>query len=227
MSSRVVTIILYLVLIILLINVYNIIENKAVFSLLIVGIVGINVYTLLKFKSMGVATTFKELKIEFMLYGFLAVIVVFLHFATENKIDTIEIAQGETEIIKDTIEEIETEERKNAILKIENIVINCYPFDTTTLTQNQKSKLDTIADILIHYPDIKVLIIGHTCEVGTENINLKKGLKRAEAGKEYLMEKGIASERILVETKGEKQPLVPDISCENRKQNRRITFVIE
>jgi len=105
MNSRIVTIILYLLLVILLINVYNTIENKVVFFLLTVGIVGINVYAFLKFKKKGTPTTFREVKVEFMLYAFLVAIVVFLHFATENKTDTIEIAQGETEIIKDTLEE--------------------------------------------------------------------------------------------------------------------------
>jgi len=196
--------------------------------LLIVGIVGINIYSLLKFKRKGVPTHYKELKTEFMLYGFLAIIVVFLHFATENKTDTIEIEQRENEMIYNTeVENSEAEERKNAILKIETTIINNYPFDVTALSESQKIGLDTIADILNLYSDIKVIIVGHTCGKGSESINLRKGIERAETGKEYLIKKGVVSERVSVESKGESQPLVPNVSRENRKQNRRIEFVIE
>ena len=119
------------------------------------------------------------------------------------------------------------EERKNAIQKIKTAKIDDYAFDETALSQSQKSALDAIADVLNQYSDIKVLIIGHTCEIGYKNINQKKGLKRAEAGKDYLTEKGIASHRISVDSKGEEQPLVPNTSSENRRQNRRIEFAIE
>jgi len=119
------------------------------------------------------------------------------------------------------------EERKSAILKVETTKIDGYAFDETALSQSQKSELNAIADILNKYSDLKVLITGHTCEIGYKSINLRKGLKRAEAGKEYLIEKGVAIERISVDSRGKTQPLVPNITSENRKQNRRIEFVIE
>ncbi|MDR2065099.1 MAG: OmpA family protein [Prevotellaceae bacterium] len=119
------------------------------------------------------------------------------------------------------------EERKNAIQKIKTAKIDGYPFDETSLSQNQKSALDEIADILNRYSDVKVVITGHSCNVGYKNINQKKGLKRAEAGKEYLIEKGISKERISVGSKGETHPIIQNISEENRKQNRRIEFVVE
>jgi outer membrane protein OmpA-like peptidoglycan-associated protein len=119
------------------------------------------------------------------------------------------------------------EERKNAIEKITAAKIDGYDFDETALSQDRKSTLDGIAVILHKYPDVKALIVGHTCEIGYKNINLKKGLKRAEAGKAYLVEKGISADRISVDSKGETQPFVPNISVENRKQNRRIEFVIQ
>ncbi|MDR1181091.1 MAG: OmpA family protein [Bacteroidales bacterium] len=119
------------------------------------------------------------------------------------------------------------EERKKAIQRIETAKINNYAFDETTLSDNQKSILDDVVLILNKYSDVIVLIIGHTCEIGGENINFKKGLKRAEIGKEYLVRKGISADRISVDSKGETQPLVTNTSSDNRKQNRRIEFVIE
>jgi outer membrane protein OmpA-like peptidoglycan-associated protein len=136
-------------------------------------------------------------------------------------------AQRQAEIQRQQAEQKAAEERKNAIQKIKTAKIDGYSFDETALSQSQKSELDVIADILKQYSDIKVFIVGHTCNIGYKNINLKKGLKRAKAGKEYLNEKGISQERISVDTKGETQPFVQNISDENRKQNRRIEFIIE
>ena len=138
-----------------------------------------------------------------------------------------EEARRQAEIQRQEAERKIAEERKNAIQKIETAKISGYHFDETALSQNQKSELDVIADVLSRYSDIRVLIIGHTCEIGYKNINQKIGLKRAEAGKEYLIGKGIAAERISVDSKGATQPLVQNTSNENRKQNRRIEFVIE
>ena len=74
---------------------------------------------------------------------------------------------------------------------------------------------------------MKIRIIGHTCEIGYNNVNQKKGLKRAEEGKKYLIDKGVASERIFIESKGKTDPIAPNTSSENRKKNRRIEFVVE
>jgi outer membrane protein OmpA-like peptidoglycan-associated protein len=123
-------------------------------------------------------------------------------------------------------EEKAVEERRNALEKVATAKINGYTFDKTALSDKQKSELDVVVGILNKYSDAKVLIVGHTCEIGYKNINLKKGLKRAEAGSEYLIERGISVERISVESKGEAEPLVQNLSEENRKQNRRIEFIV-
>ena len=138
-----------------------------------------------------------------------------------------EATKRQAELQRQQAEQKAAEERKDAIQKIEVTKIDGYLFDMTALSQSQKSSLDPIADVLNKYSDIKVLITGYTCNIGYKSINQKKGLKRAEAGKEYLIEKGIDSGRISTDSKGKTQPLVPNTSSENRKKNRRIEFVVE
>jgi outer membrane protein OmpA-like peptidoglycan-associated protein len=147
--------------------------------------------------------------------------------AEATKIKAEEEAKRQAELQQQEAERKAVEERKKALQTLEMAKINGYAFDETVLSAEQKSTLDGIAETLNKYPDVKVFITGYTCEIGYKNINLKKGLKRAEAGKEYLIEKGIATERISVDSKGETQPLVPNVSSDNRKQNRRIEFVIK
>jgi outer membrane protein OmpA-like peptidoglycan-associated protein len=138
-----------------------------------------------------------------------------------------EEAKRQVELERQQAEQKAAEERRNAIQKIETAKIDGYSFDETALSQSQKSELDAVADALNRYSDIKVFIVGHTCEIGYKSINLKKGLKRAEAGKEYLIEKGISPERISVDSSGETQPFVQNLSEENRRKNRRIEFGTE
>lgn len=118
------------------------------------------------------------------------------------------------------------EVRKEAIKSIQETIVSEYAFDTTELSQTQLNDLDSVASILNKYAELKLKIVGHTCKIGYKNINLSKGLRRAESAKAYLVEKGIAEERILCESKGELEPIVKNNSKENMAKNRRLEFVI-
>ena len=118
------------------------------------------------------------------------------------------------------------EERKNALQTLNAIKIDGFAFDVTDLSDEQKSEIDEVVNILNKYSDVNVLLTGHTCKIGYKNINQRKGMKRAEAVKEYLISKGIAGNRITIDSKGETEPLVPNTSRENLKQNRRVEFQI-
>ena len=87
-------------------------------------------------------------------------------------------------------------------------------------------QLDTIAEIMNKYDDIKLSIVGHTCKIGYKSINLKKGLKRAEQCKMYLVGKGIAENRIITDSKGELAPKYDNKTFMGRAQNRRVEISI-
>ncbi len=108
------------------------------------------------------------------------------------------------------------EERKRAIQNISNSEIPVFAFDDTDITEPQKAALNEIAIVMDKYPDLTISIVGHTCKIGYKNINLKKGLKRAENAKAYLIEQGISENRISVDSKGETEPR-SDINSENRR----------
>lgn len=119
----------------------------------------------------------------------------------------------------------ETKARKTAEVKIEMKVLG-YKKGQTTLTEIHKKQLDEKVLELNKYPDIKILCTGHTCDIGTDEVNRRVGLGRAEAAKQYLISKGIDSSRIQVETKGKNEALLPNTDEENRLRNRRIEFRI-
>ncbi|HEV2478121.1 MAG TPA: OmpA family protein [Puia sp.] len=89
--------------------------------------------------------------------------------------------------------------------------------------ESLKSHLDTVADILNRYPDIRIAITGHTCSIGTERENIKIGEARALAVAAYLQRKGVDPGRMDVHSAGESDPLVPNNSPAHRSRNRRVT----
>lgn len=120
----------------------------------------------------------------------------------------------------------EAEERRVALETLSTTPIPTYPFDNVDLTKEQMDQLDTIAEILNKYNDIQVSIVGHTCKIGYKSINLKKGLKRAEQCKMYLIEKGVGENRITTDSKGELSPKYNNNTFMGRTQNRRVEISI-
>lgn len=94
--------------------------------------------------------------------------------------------------------------------------------DNTHLTE-----LELLAESLKANSDLNLRIIGHTCDIGTREVNMRVGLKRANVVKEQLMELGVNASQIVTETKAFDEPLVPNTSEENRAKNRRVEFILE
>jgi outer membrane protein OmpA-like peptidoglycan-associated protein len=97
-----------------------------------------------------------------------------------------------------------------------------YSNSVSTLTAAQKQELDEIISEMQQLPpDTKFYIYGHTCDLGGEQVNERLGLRRAEKVKAYLLLQGVSEECILeIASKGTSEPLVPNTSEANRKQNR-------
>lgn len=102
-------------------------------------------------------------------------------------------------------------------------------FDTAKATIQERSYplLDQVAAILEVNPRItKVRVEGHTDDRGKDAYNLKLSDDRANAVREYLMNKGIAGERLEAEGFGETRPIDTNKTKKGRANNRRVQFVI-
>ena len=86
--------------------------------------------------------------------------------------------------------------------------------------------LDYVYDIIKLYPDVRIVIHGHTDSVGSAEYNKNLGRKRAQAAKDYMVQKGSPPGRILIESHGEEEPVASNATPEGRAQNRRIEFTI-
>src|SRR6185437_6046944 len=90
--------------------------------------------------------------------------------------------------------------------------------------EGMQTHLDSVADIMNRYSDIRIAITGHTCSIGTERENIKIGEARAGAVAAYLQRKGIDRSRMDIHSAGESDPLVPNSSPANRSKNRRVAI---
>ena len=71
----------------------------------------------------------------------------------------------------------------------------------------------------------EVTIVGHTDAKGTNEYNMKLGMRRAESVKAKLLEFGVPADRIVgVESRGEEEPVATNSTDEGRALNRRIEF---
>ena len=84
------------------------------------------------------------------------------------------------------------------------------------------ASLDELAGVLNKKSTWKLQISGHTDNVGDDDSNLILSKKRAEAVKDYLISKGITTERFVIEYFGETKPIADNSTPEGRAKNRRV-----
>jgi OmpA-OmpF porin, OOP family len=88
------------------------------------------------------------------------------------------------------------------------------------------SELDEVVQMLKENPRIEIRLEGHTDNVGNPKMNLELSQKRVDAVKKYLVDKGIAKNRIDTKSFGGSQPLGNEMTPEARAKNRRVEMRI-
>jgi chemotaxis protein MotB len=91
--------------------------------------------------------------------------------------------------------------------------------------------MDEIANIVQAYPEYNANIKGHTDDIPISTpqfpSNWELSAVRATTVLQYLLHKGVDPYRLTATGYGERMPLVPNDSPENRATNRRVEFVLE
>src|SRR3954451_8260417 len=98
--------------------------------------------------------------------------------------------------------------------------------DSTELTPQARTTLDKQAQWLQYYGKYAFTIEGHADERGTREYNIALGARRAQTVREYLVSRGIESNRMHTISYGKERPVAVcnDISCWS--QNRRAVTVL-
>ncbi len=95
-----------------------------------------------------------------------------------------------------------------------------------TLKGSSYAVLDEIYNILLTNPDYKLIISGHTDDVGDDTRNLTLSTERAKACFDFFVFKGISSSRLRYLGFGEFKPVADNRTAEGRELNRRVEFEV-
>jgi outer membrane protein OmpA-like peptidoglycan-associated protein len=102
-----------------------------------------------------------------------------------------------------------------------------FEFNKATLTKDSESILRRAYNAMVANPNVRVVITGHTDNVGSQKYNQVLSLKRAQAVKNWLVKEGIASNRMRTVGRGLNEPVASNETDEGRAENRRIEFYVQ
>ena len=119
------------------------------------------------------------------------------------------------------------DEIPKAITKFTGVIKGIYfDFNKATIKKNSAPTLDAAAKIFKEYPGLKVEVSGHTDDVGTREYNVDLAQRRADSVKQYLVDRGVAADRIKTRGAGPDEPIADNTKAAGRAKNRRIEFKI-
>ena len=110
--------------------------------------------------------------------------------------------------------------------KIASSMSQWFDFDSYEITDANNLNTKELSDILKANPDILLIFVGYTCNIGTQVTNIKLGMKRVESVIQKFLDQGVPESQLIGESKGYDQPLVPNTSAENRALNRRVEIKV-
>jgi peptidoglycan-associated lipoprotein len=101
-----------------------------------------------------------------------------------------------------------------------------FDYDRSDLSAEARGALAAKLAVLLANPDIRIQVVGHADERGSDEYNLALGLERAAAAKRYLTQRGVDAGRISAISMGEERPVCTDSGESCWWRNRRDEFLI-
>ena len=101
-----------------------------------------------------------------------------------------------------------------------------FDFDRYTLRPSAIRVLDEAVAALEETTSLQIEIAGHTCNIGTAEYNLALGDRRAQAVRDYLVNRGVTAGQLRTVSFGEEQPQHDNAREETRRLNRRAAMTV-
>ncbi len=101
-----------------------------------------------------------------------------------------------------------------------------FAFDSASLNPSFRPTLDKLAATMNEYNQNTVTIAGHTDSVGNPSYNMNLSRDRANSVRNYLVSRGVASNRINVVAYGQTRPIADNNSDYGRQHNRRVELTV-
>jgi outer membrane protein OmpA-like peptidoglycan-associated protein len=118
------------------------------------------------------------------------------------------------------------EESRGLVITLSGSIL--FASNKFALLNSAMTKLDQVAEALMAQDsDRRMVVEGHTDSQGSDRINQPLSLNRASAVRDYLVTRGVASEKISAIGMGSSHPLLDNRNAENRANNRRVEIIIQ
>jgi outer membrane protein OmpA-like peptidoglycan-associated protein len=127
----------------------------------------------------------------------------------------------------DSLDEIAKvrEEARGTVITLSGSVL--FSSDRSELLPIAREQLNRVAEAIKEAdPDKSIVIEGHTDSRGSASYNERLSFARADAVRNYLVGRGLESNRIRAVGRGEEQPIATNATAEGRANNRRVEIVI-
>ncbi len=118
-------------------------------------------------------------------------------------------------------------EVKEEVKKVLDLAVKSIQFNSGSdvLKQSSYASLNQVADLMAEN-DFNLSLSGYTDNTGREDSNLELSKRRANAVKQYLIDKGIDASRLAAEGYGIANPIADNNTRAGRAQNRRVELEI-
>ncbi|HEX4452502.1 MAG TPA: OmpA family protein [Kofleriaceae bacterium] len=99
--------------------------------------------------------------------------------------------------------------------------------DSAVLKDKSKGLLDEVVQVMKDHPEIEhVRVAGHTDSEGARGHNQKLSEERAASVKQYLVDHGVAADRLASKGYGQDRPIADNKTEDGRAENRRVEIHI-
>jgi len=98
---------------------------------------------------------------------------------------------------------------------------------TSELSADSRNILDNVAVVLLKNKHLNFEVAGHTDNTGNYQNNVNLSASRANSVKRYLVDKGVAADRLSARGYGPDQPVASNDTSDGRKMNRRVELVLK
>lgn len=113
-----------------------------------------------------------------------------------------------------------------AVSQITTPAMIYFKLDASKPNLSDKDQIKTLANAAKNCPEL-IQLTGHTCNLGTADLNKALGLTRAANVKKWLVTQGIAAEKIRIASEGMDKPAASNQTSQGQALNRRVELICQ